>query len=191
MMAGKTTVLTGDEYEAATIKYALAGDPDAGREALSLCRAALDSGNISRQLAGYLAERLWLIDQALDEAEKLRKVKRSSGSIRSARDAAIAEALCIKRPAKKPQDPIPEWQTPLAAVGIYLRRHRATANKCHDAMSDARLATEHKMLDRREAQRILKSHSRMWRLKDCDLLHFAGAAAREILPTYIPRSKKR
>ena len=91
--------MTGEEYEAATIQNALAGDADSGREALSLCRAALDAGAISAPLARYLADRLFAIDAALDEAEQLRKVKKSSGSIRSARDAAIAEALCIKRSA--------------------------------------------------------------------------------------------
>ena len=51
------------KYEAATLAKALEGDADAGREALQLCRAGLDHGNLSRPLAAYLAERLWLVVQ--------------------------------------------------------------------------------------------------------------------------------
>lgn len=190
--------MTGDEYEAETVRLALHGDPDdpeaghrAGREALRLCRAGLDHGNLSRRLTAYLAERLWLIDQALDEADKLRSVKKSSGSIRSARDAAIAEALCIKRPAKKPSDPLPEWQVPYAALGMLLLKAGIKPERVKGAMDEARRQIEKKDegLHRREAEKILKDYLPMRNLDDDLLLHLAGPL-RGIVPTFLPQAKK-
>lgn len=191
--------MTGDEYEAETIRLALHGDPDdpeaghkAGREALRLCREGLDGGNLSRKLAAYLAERLWLIDQALDEADKLRAVKKSSGSIRSARDAAIAEALCIKKPAKKPSDPLPDWQVPYAAFGVLLLKAGVRPERVKGAMDEARQRVEGRdaSLHRREAEKMLKNYLPMRNLDDEMLRHLAGPL-REILPTYLPQPKKR
>ncbi len=190
--------MTGDEYEAETVRLALHGDPDdpeaghrAGREALRLCREGLDHGNLSRRLAAYLAERLWQIDQALDEADKLRAVKASSGSIRSDRDAAIAEALCIKKPAKKPSDPLPEWQVPYAAFGVLLLKAGIKPERVKGAMDEARRQIEKKDegLHRREAEKILKAYLPLHNLDDDLLLHLAGPL-REIVPTYLPQPKK-
>ena len=180
------------DYEEASIKCALAGDADAGREVLSLCRAALDGGTISRRLAAYLAERLWRIDQALSEAEQLRKVKQSSGSIRSARDAAIAEALCIKRPAKKPRDPLPAWQMPYAALGTLLLRAGDKPERVKAAMDEARRRIEGKEegLHRREAEKILAAYLPMMDIDDETLMHLCGPL-REIVPTFLPQATKR
>jgi hypothetical protein len=180
--------MTADESEAETIRLALAGDHEAGREALRLCRAALDHGNLSRPLAAYLAERLWLIDQALDDADKLREVKKSSGSIRSSRDAAIAEALCIARPAKKPRNPLPDWQVTYAAFGVLLLKAGVRPEKVKGAMDEARQRVEGKdaSLHRREAEKILEAYLPMRNLDDEMLRHLAGPL-REILPTYLPK----
>jgi len=191
-------VMTGDEYEAETVRLALHGDPNdpeaghrAGREALRLCRVGLDHGNLSRRLAAYLAERLWLIDQALDEADKQRAVKKSSGSIRSVRDAAIAEALCIKKPAKKPRDPLPDWQVPYAAFGVLLLKAGIKPERVKGAMDEARQRVEGRnaSLDRREAERILKAYLPMRNLDDDLLLHLAGPL-RGIVPTFLPQAKR-
>lgn len=178
--------MSADEYEEATIDRALGGDADAGREALSLCRAALGARNISRRLAEYLAERLWAIDKALDEAQRLRKVKK----IRSARDAAIAEALCIKRPAAKPRDPLPDWQVPYAAFGTLLLRAGLKPEQVKGAMDEARRTIEGKDagLHRREAEKILAAYRPMREIKDELLMHLAGPL-REIVPTYLPQQK--
>ena len=185
-------MMTNVEYEAATIKCALEGNHECGREALSLCRAGLDSGNLSRPLAAYLAERLWLIDLALDETEKLRAVKKSSGSIRSARDAAIAEALCIKKPAKRPRDPLPEWQVPYAAFGVLLLNAGMRPESVKGAMDEARQRIEgaEASLHRREAEKILKAYLPMRNFDDELLRHFAGPL-RELLPTYLPQPTRR
>lgn len=177
------------EYEQETIRLAEAGDADAGREALSLCRIGLDAGNLSRQLAAFLAARLWAIDRALDEAERLRSVKKSSGSIRSARDAAIAEALCIKKPAAKPKNPLPEWQVPYAAFGTLLLQSGMRPEAVKAKMDEARRFKEKKDggLDRREAERILAAYRPMMTIDREFLLHLCGEL-REILPTESPQT---
>ena len=149
--------IKGVDFEAETIERALAGEHEAGRDALRLCSEGLMGRSLSPALADYLADRLWRIGQALDEAETLREHKKSSGSIRSARDAAIAEALCIKRPAKKPSDPLPQWQVPYAALGCFLLKRGVAPTKCKDAMSDARIRVEGHAtgLHLSEASRIL------------------------------------
>jgi hypothetical protein len=184
-------MMSEDEYEAETIRRALAGDHDAGREALRLCRAGLDHCNLSRPLTAYLAERLWRIDQALDEAEKLREVKQSSGSIRSARDAAIAEALCIKRPAKKPEDKLPEWQVPYAAFGTLLLKAGMKPEQVKASMDEARRLVEKKDagLHRREAEKILAAYAPM-RAMDDELLRHMTGPLRDLLPTHYPQAKR-
>lgn len=184
--------MTPEQYEAETLKRALAGDADDGREALKLCRAGLDAGNLSPALAAYLAERLWLIDRALDEAQKLRAIKKSSGSVRSARDAAIAEALCIKKPAKKPSDPLPDWQVPYAAFGVLLLKANMKPERVKGAMDEARQHLEGRdaSLHRREAEKILKAYLPMHNLDDETLLRLAGPL-RGILPTFLPQAKRR
>lgn len=184
--------MTPDENEAETIRLALAGDADAGRAALSLCREALDARSISPRLAQFLADRLWAIDKALDEAERLREVKTSSGSIRSARDAAIAEALCIKRPAVKPRDPFPKWQLQYAAFGVLLLNAGLRPEKVKAAMDEARRLVEKKDegLHRREAEKILAAYAPLLALDHDLLMHLAGPL-REIVPTYLPQAKKR
>lgn len=183
--------MTPEQYEAEILKGALAGDADDGREALRLCRSGLDGGNLSRPLAAYLAERLWLIDKALDEAEALRQIKKSSGSFRSARDAAIAEALCIKKAASGPTDPLPKWQVPYAAFGVLLLKAGMRPERVKSAMDQARQRLEgtDASLHRREAEKILKAYLPMHNIHDEMLLHLAGPL-RELLPTFLPQAKR-
>lgn len=183
--------MEADKYEAETIKRALKGEHEAGREALRLCRDGLDHGNLSRHLAEYLAERLCLIDRALDEEDKLRAIKKSPGSIRSARDAAIAEALCINKAARKPRDPLPDWQVPYAAFGVLLLKAGVRPEKVKGAMDEARRLVEKKDkgLHRREAEKILAAYAPLLALDHKMLMHLVGPL-REIVPTYLPQAKK-
>jgi hypothetical protein len=183
--------VTPDEYEAETLARALGGDPEAGREALRLCVSGLDHGNLSARLAGYLAERLALINKALDDAEKLRKIKGSSGSVRSDRGALIAEALCINRPAGRPRDPLPKWQIPYAAFGVLLLKADMRPEQVKGAMEEARQRLEGRdaSLHRREAEKILSAFQPMSNLDDESLLSLAGPL-REILPTFLPQEKR-
>lgn len=163
--------LAESEYEAATIRRALDGDHEAGREALRLCRSGLDNGTLSRQLAEYLAQRLWQIDQAIEQAEQLRATKKPSSSIRSDRDAAIAEALLVNRRPGKPRDNFPDWQYRYAALGALLLRAGKRPEKVKVAMEDAREQFEGKPLDRAAAGRILAAYKPMLAMSDDDLLH--------------------
>lgn len=182
------------DYEAATIRRALDGDHEAGREVLRLCRAKLDQGTLSRPLAEYLAQRLWEVDRALEEAERLKGYKASVSTVRSAKAAMIEQALLVAK-GKKSRDPIPDWHTPLAAFGTILLRHGKSPEKVYTAMSDARawyeglnpktgkLAT----LDRKDAFAILKAFEPMQSMTDADLRHWAGPL-RELLPPDIPQT---
>ena len=179
--------MTDNEFEFETLARAIDGDADAGREALRLCLAGLDYGNLTTPLAAYLADRLRLVENALGEAEALRSIKKSSGSIRSARDAAIAEALCIKKPAQRPPDPLPQWQVPFAALGALLLKRGMRPEAVKGAMDGARQRIEGKDLDRREAERILAAYLPMRNFDDETLLHLAGPL-REIVPTFYPQT---
>lgn len=191
LLARMREMITSDEYEAATIERALAGDAEAGREALDLCITGLYAGRISERLAHYVAGRLQLVLDALKDADRLRGVKKSSGSVRSARDGAIADALCINRSTGRPSDPIPDWQTQLAAIGVYLRRKNVRAERAYAAMSQARESIANKTLERREAQRVVKAHGPLWKHSDESLIRLAGPVLREIAPTFLPQTKKR
>ena len=184
--------MTADEYVTETLARALDGDAEAGREALRLCRSGLDHGNLSAALASYLAERLWLIDKALDEAETLRRIKDSSGSFRSARDAGIAEALCITKLAGRPRDPLPDWQIPYAAFGVLLTKSGMKPEQVKGAMDEARQRVEGESasLHRREAEKILKAYLPMHNLDDEMLLRLAGPL-RDLLPTFLPQANRR
>lgn len=159
------------EYEAETVRRALEGDHEAGREALRLCRAGLDHATLSRPLAAFLAERLSAIDKAIEGAERLRAAKKPSSSIRSDRDAAIAEALLINRRPGKPRDPLPDWQSRYAALGALLLRAGKRPEKVKDAMDDAREQIDGKPLGRAEAGRILAAYKPMLAMSEDDLLH--------------------
>jgi hypothetical protein len=197
----RATVMTDDEYEEMTIKLALDGDHAAGREALRLCREGLDRGVLSVRLSGYLAERLLQVEKAIAESEQLRTVKGPS-SVRSSRDTAIADALRINRPAKKPTDKLPEWQVPYAAFGTLLLNSGMRREKVYAAMDAARFQNEGKNLDRRDAQRIVTNYKplseigRALQLDKSDgigdeLLRDMVGPLREILRSYLPQESDR
>lgn len=183
-------MMTPEELELETLRRARAGDGDEGKRALRLCYEALTYGTLSRPLAEYLAERLWLIDQALDAAESMRGVKKS-GSIRSARDAGIAEALCINKAANRPADPLPQWQVPYAAFGVLLLKAGMKPEAVKGAMFEARQRLEgtKARLDRSDAGKILKAHLPMHDWDDETLLHYAGPL-RDLLPTFLQKPKR-
>jgi hypothetical protein len=181
--------LSNNEFEAETIRRALAGDAHAGREALRICCAGLFAGSLSRAMTDYLAERLLLVDQALSLAEELRKVKTSSGSVRSARDSVIAEALCINRPPRRPRNPLPDWQKPYAVLGVLLIKAGMKKADAKRAMMDARMRLEKRSLDPSDAGKILAAYTAMAHLDEELLLHLLGDLRKE-LPTYLPRKKE-
>jgi hypothetical protein len=175
------------EYEAMTIQRALAGDHEAGREALRLCRAGLDHDALSKSLGEYLAQRLWEIDKAIEEAEQLKNNdKASTSTIKSRKAARIEQALLIAK-GKKPRDPIPDWQTPLAAFGTILLKTEMRPEKVYEAMSEARARYEGRALERKEAFAILKAFQPMQAMTHLDLLRHAGPL-RVLLPKDIPQT---
>jgi hypothetical protein len=185
-------LLTPAEFEAETLRRAREGDADAARAALDLCRSGLDACDLSKPLADYLAERLWAIEQALDEADKLRQVKRSSGAIRSSRDAAISEALGLnRRKTGRPDDPFPAWKQPYAAFGTLLLKAGLPPERVKAAMDEVRQQVEGPGIgwDRRDAGRLLKDYMPMRALDDDVLLHLTGPL-REKVPTFLPQPLK-
>ncbi|WP_457443793.1 hypothetical protein [Roseateles sp. P5_E4] len=184
--------MTPDEFEAETIRRALDGDADSARVALDLCRSALDAGTMSKGLAGYLSDRLWAIDQALTDAEKLREIKTSSGAIQSSRDAAVVEALGLNRQKTgRPKDPFPAWKRPYAAFGTLLLKAGLGPERVKAAMDEVRQQLEgpgHGW-DRRDAGQLLKDYMPMRELDDDMLLHLAGPLG-EKLPTFLPQQLK-
>jgi hypothetical protein len=156
------------DLERETISRALEGDHEAGREALELCAIGLEGRALSPALADYLAER-----------------------IRSFLDGQPLErALCVEeeRGPGKPRDPIPEWQTELAAFDLLLERRGYAVEKRNDAMDAARTKTSPKGrgIHRSDATTLRKAHLPMRSLDDATLLHLAGESMREILARYLP-----
>ena len=88
-----------EEYEQETIRLALEGDHEAGREALVLCRTQLAARSLSPALSDYLAARLH------DVLEGIKPDR----------------ALCIAKGRGKPPDPLPEWRLQLAAFAAILK----------------------------------------------------------------------
>ena len=181
--------MTPEELELETLRRARAGDAEAGRAALRMCYEALTYGTMTKPLAAYLAERLWMIDQALEAAESMRGIKKS-GSIRSARDAGIAEALCINKAAGRPADPRQQWQMIYAAFGVLLLKTGMKPEAVKGAMFEARQRLEgtKASLDRSVSGKILKEYLPMHEFDDETLLHYAGPL-RDLLPTFRPQTK--
>jgi hypothetical protein len=190
----KAMCMTGAEFEAETLRRALAGDHEAGREALRLCIEGLGGGPLSRALAEYLAQRLGEIDQALDEADRLKEYIASPSTLRSRKAVLIERALLIAKETK-PRDPIPDWQTPLAAFGTILLLAGLRRERVYTAMSEARTMYEGgdpktgktKTLDRSEAYKILKTFEPMCSIPEDTLMYLAGPL-RELVPQFLPQT---
>ena len=182
-------VWSAERYEEQTLHAAQRGDDDAAREALRLCREGLDCGNLSKRLREYLAQRLWLIEQALVDAEELRSAKESSGSIRSSRDAAIASALGINRGPGRRADPLPEWHRPYAALAALLVRGGLGPERVKAALDEARRDAEgpNVGLDRSTAGEIIENWAPMRELSEEHLKQLAGALTL-LLPTFLPHT---
>lgn len=152
--------LSTEEYEQETIDRALAGDHEAGIEALRLCRSGLDSGALSARLADYLAARLH------DVLEGIKPDR----------------ALCIAKGRGKPPDPLPEWRLQLAAFAAILKERGYKPQQVAVAMCEARQNAFNRTLDNSDALKIAKI---LPKLGADHLLHLAGPY-REILEGYLP-----
>ena len=144
--------MTESEYREETIARALAGDAEAGLEALKLCRSGLDANNMPADLRFYLAER---ITQLLD-------------------GVPANKALCIARDRGRPRDPFPEWQQHLGALAALLSQRGYKPNKIAVALCDQRAAVDEKPLEESDAHRIRATWRPMQRLDVELLMHLAG-----------------
>ena len=151
------------EYEAETIRLALAGDAEAGREALLLCRNQLAMRTLSPVLADYLAARL---NDVLE-------------GIKSDR------ALCIAKAPGKPADPFPEWQQQLGAMAALLTQRGYRPKQIAQALCEARARLHDKPLEDSDAHRIRSKWRPMQSIDEKSLRHLAGEYW-AILPEYPP-----
>ncbi|MDP2165104.1 MAG: hypothetical protein Q8K21_12970 [Hydrogenophaga sp.] len=141
------------EMHAETIRLALAGDAEAGRYALLLCRDQLAARSLRPVLADYLAAR---INDVLDGVKPDR-------------------ALCIARGRGKPADPLPEWQQELGAMAALLSQRGYKPKQVVIAMCDARSRLHDKPLEDSDAYRIRKTWRPMQSLDPERLRRLAGA----------------
>ena len=155
--------LSTDEYEQETIRRALEGDHEAGREALLLCRNQLAARSLSPVLADYLGARLH------DVLEGIKPDR----------------ALCIAKGPGQPPDPFPEWQQELGAFAALLTQRGYMPIAVDAALADARLRLLNKLLDDRECRRIRQNFKPMQSMGVEDLTRLAGQYG-EILQEYPP-----
>lgn len=151
------------EQHAETIQLALAGDAEAGRYALLLCRDQLVARTLRPALADYLAARL----NDVLEGEKLEK------------------ALRVKRGRGRPSDPSREWEQQLGAMGALLTNRGYKRNRIANALCDARAMVHDKPLESSDAYRIRKKWRVLESHDDRTLRHMAGLYC-EILSEYPP-----
>ena len=124
--------LSTEEYEQETIRLALEGDHEAGREALMLCRIQLTARSLSPMLADYLAARLHDVPEGIKPDR----------------------ALCIAKSPGKPADPFPEWQQELGAMAALMFQRGYKPNQIARALCDARASVHDKPLEESDAHRI-------------------------------------
>jgi hypothetical protein len=172
-------------FESETIRRAIEGDQAAGLEALRLASNGLRFRRLSPELADYLADRLDRVGEAVDRASKTAKLKR--GSAHAEKQTFLADALLINRPAFKPKNPFPDWEQPLAAMGIFLQLKGARPERVKLAMSMARERSEGKNLDRSDAGKVLKKYAPMRELDDELLLHLMGDL-RDLVLDFLPQT---
>jgi hypothetical protein len=124
--------VTNDEYQAETIRRALAGDAEAGREALGLCRDGLNLNRLSIAMQAYLCDRL---TDVLDGVPP-------------------AKALCVAKERGRPKDPFPKWQEHLGAFAALLAIRGYKPAQIADAMCVQRSKLHNLNLDQSDAYRI-------------------------------------
>ncbi len=168
--------LSTEEFEKETIDRALAGDHEAGLEALRLCRSGLDAGRLSAPLAHYLAERL---NDVLEGIKPERII--TSDDYRQ----AVLNGLRINKPRGKPADPFPEWQQQLGALAALLTKRGYKPKQIAVALCDARASVHDKTLEESDAHRIRSKWRPMQAIDDRTLLDLAGIYC-EILKKYPP-----
>ncbi len=176
--------LSTEEYEQETIRLALEGDHEAGREALVLCRTQLAARSLSPALSDYLAARLHDVLEGIKPDRII-----TSDDYRQ----AVLNALRINRPPVKPDNPFPDWELPLAAIAALMVHRGYRPTRVYEAMSDARQILETKDLAEKEARRIRDTYVVMQIKKGTDrvvadravveLMRIAGKCG-EILKDY-------
>ena len=169
-------IMDDDEYEAETIRLALAGDAEAGREALLLCRNLLEIGTLSPVLSVYLAARL---DDVLEGIKPDRIL--TPDDVRQ----ALLKALRLAKGPGKPKDPLPDWEMHLGAFAALLVHRGYKRNQIAVAMCDVRADVHEKSLEQSDAYRIGKTWRPMCDMEDEDLLRLIGNY-KEILSKYPP-----
>lgn len=155
--------LSTEEYEQETMDRALAGDHEAGIEALRLCRSGLDSGALSARLAHYLAARLH------DVLEGIKPDR----------------ALCIAKGRGQPANPFPEWQQELGAMAALLTKRGYKPKHVALALCNARASVHDKSLEESDAHSI-RSKWRPMQALDERLLRELSGNYLEILEEYPP-----
>lgn len=159
--------MTDDEIIAETIRRALAGDAEAGRQALDHCRWGLTRNNLHPDLQSYLAAR---ITDVLDGIKPDR-------------------ALRIAKPRGRPPDPLPKWQQELGAFAALLTQRGYRPQQIAVAMCDERRALHDKPLEESDAHAIRVAWEPMQRIAPDRLEDLAGRYG-EKLPEY-PLRKNR
>lgn len=155
--------LSTENYEQETIRLALEGDHEAGREALTLCRNQLAAKSLSPALADYLAARLH------DVLEGIKPDR----------------ALCIAKSPGKPADPFPEWQQELGAMAALMFQRGYKPKQVALALANARASVHDKPLEESDAHRIRSKWRPMQAIDDKTLVQLAGSYW-EILKEYPP-----
>lgn len=156
--------MTNDELQAEIIRRAVAGDQDAGLEALRLCQHGLDHrGGLSDALRHYLAERI--------------------GDVLAG--VSPAKALCIAKERGRPKDPFPDWQKHLGAFAALLSQRGYKPQQIAKAMCDQRAAIHDKSLENSDAHAIRKAWSPMQSI-DSDTLNRLAGPYRKVLSEYPP-----
>ena len=155
--------LSTEEYEQETIRRALEGDHEAGREALVLCRTQLAARSLSPALSDYLAARLH------DVLEGIKPDR----------------ALCIAKSRGKPANPLPDWQQELGAMAALLTKRGYKPKHVALALCNARASVHDKSLEESDAHSI-RSKWRPMQALDERLLRELSGNYLEILEEYPP-----
>lgn len=153
------------EYQAECIKRALEGDAKAGLDVLRMCRDGLDNGQLSGDLAYYLAERITDLLNGISPDRALR--------------------IFEQRGPGKPANPFPDWQQHLGAFAALLSQRGYKPKEVATAMCDQRAWIHDKPLEDADAHRIRKKWRPMLEM-DADLLERLTGPYWEILSQYPP-----
>lgn len=148
-MDSPNEVPADDAFERQLIARALAGDAEEARYALERCAEGVLLGRLSECMRQYLHDRLREIVDGIDPAQALR----------------------IARPAHRPRNPFPDWETPLAAFAALLEQRNRDPESIIGLMDEARQIIEGKSLERSEAQRIRRTYKPMRTMDDELLRH--------------------